>query len=233
MLELQRIMLKAFAPKAFITCQAVFLVSISLLFTAGFLAANEFQLPDLEDETRKKAAINWEKPIVSRGFGYEAGDEQDQRFEVSYKKGQIAYFFGEYDKAFSLWQPLAASGHTESQASLAWLYHAGLGVEKNIAAAYDLYVKAANKANAVAQNNLGVLFEKGQHVSKDLVKARHWYQQAAENGYRFAQHNYANFLAEGQGGDKNLQDALLWYQKASDQNVKQAKEKLESLQAVK
>lgn len=185
---------------------------------------------DASLELQQGNEIDWSKPIVSRGFGYEAQNGADARFETEYKKGQIAYFFKQYAKALTIWKPLAKQNHIESIASLAWLYHAGLGVEQDYAKAFELYKKAANAGNAVAQNNLGALFEKGYHGDKDLTKAREWYKRSAENGYRFGQYNYANFLANGDGGKQDVKEAIRWYRKAAEQDMPQAQDKLGELE---
>ncbi len=190
-------------------------------------------LEDASDSASKpdaKASFDWSKPAVSRGFGYEAKTDAEKAFEVDFKQAQIAYFFQEYHKALAIWRRLADKGHVESMASLAWLYHAGLGTPKDLARAYELYTKAAEKGQAVAQNNLGVFYKEGLYVTKDLVKAREWFRRSAENGYRFGQFNYAELLAAGEGGEQDLAAARLWYNKAASQGVSQARAKLAALQ---
>lgn len=199
-----------------------------VLSSVSALAADPNEVK-AEDNAKVKTKIDWSKPVVSRGFGYEAQSPEDKPFVAKYKQGQIAYFFGEYGKAFTIWKPLAEKGHAQSQASLAWMYYGGLGTKKNLQKAFELYQKAANQKNAIAQNNLGTMYENGVFVKKDLAKATALYKLSAENGYRFGQYNYANALQSGWGGKVDKSAALIWYQKAANQNVKQALDKLSKM----
>ena len=195
------------------------------IYSIPSIAADPEEMEAL-DKSKIKNKIDWSKPVVSRGFGYEAQSKADQPFEAQYRQGQVAYFFGERGKAFIIWKALAEKGHAQSQASLAWMYYAGLGTEKNLQKAFEFYQKAAEKNNAIAQNNLGTMYENGVFVKKDLAKASALYKLSAENGYRFGEFNYANALLAGWGGKIDKQSARIWYQKAADQDVPQAKDKL-------
>ena len=62
-------------------------------------------------------------------------------------------------------------------------------LQKNLAKAFDYYVRAAKFGNAIAQNNLGMCYEKGDGVSKDYLKAIEWYGKALEAGFEKAQMN--------------------------------------------
>lgn len=213
----------------FLEHRYIFFIIFCLSASFSELNAEESTLPPLEEITSEKTNIDWSKPVVSRGFGYQAQTDNDKAFEAEYKKGQIAYFFKDYKKALSIWEPLATKNHTESIASIAWLYHAGLGVKIDYMKAYNMYKHAAEKNNAVAQNNLGVLYEKGLHVKKNLVQAQKWFKRSAENGYRFGQYNYASALEKAYSGEANMQEANFWYRKAAEQGVDQAKSKLNNL----
>jgi len=197
------------------------------LFNVSLQAADSSVL--FSDDSASKAKIDWTKPIVSRGFGYEATTDKDKLFQNEYQQGQIAYFFGDHTKALTIWTTLAEKNHGQSQASLAWLYHAGLGTEKNLEMAFRLYQAAAKQNNPIAQNNLGTMYENGVYVDLDLKQAQSLYKLSAENGYRFGQYNYANALYEGWEGKADKASARDWYQKSADQNVKQAKDKLQSM----
>ena len=224
---------RTFASKRFLS-QSLF--SIIFIFSCTFSFAEEisFSALGLSGDTvqgdKKNQKIDWSKPIVSRGFGLEktAGDS-DQALIEQYQSGQVFYFFGEYEKAVKKWLPLLEQKFTEAQASMGWLYQAGLGVKKDEKRAFDLYVKAAKKGNAVAQNNLGVMYENAITVATDIDKAMYWYKLSAEQGYRFGQYNYANSLLLKEPNEENLKIARIFLQKSADQGVKQASEKLKSL----
>ncbi len=181
----------------------------------------------LQANTEKQSPMDWNKPVVSRGFGVTSvSPAVDESMLDQYKSGQVLYFFGDYENAIEKWKPLLREDFALAQASMGWLYQMGLGVEKDTQKAFQLYFSAAKQGNAVAQNNLGVMYEQGIEVEIDLIEARHWYKKSGNNGYRFGQYNYANLLFDGSGGVKDILLALTWYQKAADQKVQQAIDKL-------
>lgn len=195
-------------------------------------AASESEQKSIE--TKKKPPMDWSRPVVSRGFGEVVAKTADDKLKVEqYQSGQVLYFFGDYKKAIEKWEPLLKDNFAVAQASMGWLYQIGLGVEKDTKKAFQLYLAAAKQENAVAQNNLGVMYEQGIEVDIDFKQARLWYEKSAKNGYRFAQYNYANVLLDGIGGKKDIEQAVEWYNKASEQKVKQATEKLQTINALK
>ncbi len=187
-----------------------------------------------ETDAETNAEIDWSKPIVSRGFGLdESLYNIDRATLAQYKSGQTFYFFGEYAKAAEKWQPLLKQNFSEAQASMGWLYQAGLGVKKDEMKAFLLYMKAAKQNNPIAQNNIGVMYENGISVAPDPAKAQQWYKRSAEQGYRFGQFNYANSLlsqpADGVLGLGEMKRIKLFFKKSADQGVLQASEKLKTL----
>lgn len=219
------------------------IASLSLVFSffiffPAKLISDEISLSGLgltTEKEEKEAPIDWSKPVVSRGFGLdESLITANAETVAQYKSGQVFYFFGEYKKAADKWLPLLEQQFAQAQASMGWLYQAGLGVDKDEAKAFVLYKKAAEQNNAVAQNNLGVMYENGIAVEPDFKKARYWYKLSAEQGYRFGQYNYANSLLMEKSSDKmlrqkQLSQAKLFLQRSADQGVKQAEDKLKSL----
>ena len=214
-------------------------VYLGVLFSA-FLSISAFLAPvgvadevlsDISSDKNSDAAnIDWSKPAVSRGFGLEASQgDVNQQAVIQYQSGQVFYFFGEYKKAVKKWLPLVEQNFPEAQASMGWLYQAGLGVEKDEKKAFQLYQQAAEQNNAVAQNNLGVMYENGIAVRKNIEKAKYWYQRSANQGYRFAQFNLANILLLNKDGVQDAEQAKSLLQQAAAQGVQQAKEKLNSL----
>jgi len=173
--------------------------------------------------------FDWDRPVVSRGLGgrtvVDAHENASQR--QRYQLGQTAYFFGNHGQAFALWQPLAEQGFADAQASLGWLYQAGLGVQQDLQQALHWYRKAAAQGHAVAQNNLGVMYQQGLGVPSDLARAIDWYRKSARQGYRFAQFNLADALARSGSSDEAV--IRRWLRAAAEQGVKQAAERLRTL----
>ena len=149
--------------------------------------------------------------------------------EAEYQKARMAFLFGNYEYAYKVWEPLAYQGYAEAQATLAWMFHTGKGVNKNMQRALAWYRLAADNNHPIAQNNLGVFYEQGIEVGKSYRSAAKWYQKAAEVGYPYAQYNLGILYLEGKGVKKNKDEAIYWLQIASLQGVKQAGERLEQL----
>lgn len=149
--------------------------------------------------------------------------------EAQYQRARMAFLFGNYEYAFKIWEPLAYRGYAKAQATLAWMFHTGKGVHKNMKRALAWYRAAADNDHAIAQNNLGVFYEQGIEVGKSYTKAAKWYQKAAEVGYSYAQYNLGVLYLKGRGVKKNQDEAIYWLQIASLQGVKQAGALLDKL----
>lgn len=149
--------------------------------------------------------------------------------EAEYQRARMAFLFGNYEYAYRIWEPLAYQGYAKAQATVAWMFHSGKGVNKNMKRALAWYRVAADNDHAIAQNNLGVFYEQGIEVRKSYRMAAKWYKKAAEIGYPYAQYNLGVLYLEGKGVKKNKDEAIYWLQIASLQGVKQANELLEKL----
>ena len=98
--------------------------------------------------------------------------------------------------------------------TLAWGVN---GVPKNIAVAYDLFVKSSSKGNIWADSQLGGMHRYGIHVPKNLAEALRFYQYAAGKGNPSAQANLADMYRLGDGVAKNPDLAFQWAFKSSEQ----------------
>jgi len=146
-----------------------------------------------------------------------------------FKRGRMAFLFGEYDTAGKILLPLAEHNYAMAQSVIGWMYHTGKGRSKDLHQAYAWYQKAAKLNDPIAQNNLGVFFEQGLGVDRNYQEAAKWYRESAEWGYRFAQYNLGLLYHEGHGVAKDPKQAQYWLQLAALQGVKQAIEKLKSI----
>jgi len=149
--------------------------------------------------------------------------------ETKYQRARMAFLFGNYEYAFKVWEPLAYQGYAKAQATLAWMFHTGKGIHKNMKRALAWYRVAADNDHAIAQNNLGVFYEQGIEVGKSYRLAAKWYKKSAEVGYAYAQYNLGVLYLKGKGVKKNQDEAIYWLQIASLQGVKQASALLETL----
>jgi len=142
--------------------------------------------------------------------------------EKEFKRGRMAFLFGEYDTASNILLPLANHGYAKAQAIVAWMYHIGKGRPKNLQKAYEWYLKAAKQDDPIAQNNLGVFYEQGLVVKQNYDDAAKWYRESAEWGYRYAQYNLGMLYYAGRGVNKDPEQAQYWLQIAALQGVNQA-----------
>jgi len=156
------------------------------------------------------------------------GDEEEplaQRYDPKhqqYLRGKLAYWFKNYDLAYKEWRPLADEGIAHAEASVGWLYHNGLGVEKNLNSAFDWYQKSAEQGYAIGQHNLGIMYENGWGTEQNLKKARELYTLAAEQAYGLSLFNLALFYKNGLGGEEDQDKAIHLLRQAYILNVDEA-----------
>ena len=97
-------------------------------------------------------------------------------------------------------------------------HHEGLGCEKDLKKAIDLYWKAVHEQDhKTAKFNLANCYWKGEHVEKDLEKAFELYHESAKSGFAGAMLNCGNALMIGEGVEKQPKVAFSWYKKAAEQ----------------
>ena len=202
---------------------------IVLLVLPGFIIAADTapeDLPATEDTGYGPESYDGEED--------EAEDDEDKLPEnviaTMYENGRMAFLFGKFDVAFKAWEPLANQGYGKAQASLAWMYHTGNGVTRDLQQAMGWYTLAAEQNHAIAQNNLAVFYENGLGVIPDEKTAFTWYKKSADSGYAYAQYNLGRMYAEGRGTRKNMREAKYWWRSASRHKVTKATEALANLE---
>jgi len=93
-------------------------------------------------------------------------------------EGVAAVTVGDYPKAISEFQPLAAAGDAAAQYQLAKVYLEGHGPSDGVAQGIDLMTKAANGNYPEAQAQLGLMYAMGLGVQIDNQKAYDWLNKA-------------------------------------------------------
>ncbi len=93
-------------------------------------------------------------------------------------EGVAAVTVGDYPKAISEFQPLAAGGDPAAQYQLAKIYLEGHGPVDGVPQGIDLMNKAANGNYPEAQAQLGLMYAMGLGVPVDNVKAYDWLSKA-------------------------------------------------------
>ena len=90
---------------------------------------------------------------------------------------------------------------------LAYAYHTGHGVGKDLKKARELYKQAADRGEMLAQYNLGFMYHNGEGGKQDIDKAIFYYQQAAEQDYDIALMKLSLLYQAGDGVEKDLDKA--------------------------
>ena len=90
---------------------------------------------------------------------------------------------------------------------LAYAYHTGHGVGKDLKKARELYKQAADRGEMLAQYNLGFMYHNGEGGKQDIDKAIFYYQQAAEQGYTLALAELSEMYLRGIEIEKDTQKA--------------------------
>lgn len=121
-------------------------------------------------------------------------------------------------KAFALYQQAVNLGYGPARSELGYLYQQGIGVEKNLKQAFELFEATATEDHiADAYFNLALCYKNGLGTMQNPVKAFENYQIAADKKFLPAQYIVAmNYYAKGVGTHKNLKKALSCMSKASN-----------------
>ena len=98
-------------------------------------------------------------------------------------------------------------------------------MKKDLAAARDLYLAAADKGNGKAMHNLAVLYAEGINGPADYSNAAHWFREAADHGITDSQYNLGILYARGIGVEQNYAESYKWFALAANQGDKDAAKK--------
>jgi uncharacterized protein len=93
-------------------------------------------------------------------------------------EGVAAVTVGDYEKAISEFQPLAAAGDPAAQYQLAKIYLEGRGPADGVPQGIALMTKAAHGGYPEAQAQLGLMYAMGLGVEVDNVQAYDWLTKA-------------------------------------------------------
>jgi TPR repeat protein len=92
----------------------------------------------------------------------------------------------------------------------------GEGLSKDQAAAYDWFVRAAQREDAEAQNMVGRCLENGWGVVADASQAAAWFSRAADKGHAWARYNLGHLYLDGVGVAQDLDIAFTLYRRAAE-----------------
>jgi len=140
--------------------------------------------------------------------------------------GVDAYTKGDYEKAFSEWEPLAEQGFSEAQYNLGLMYINGQGVLKDNKKAFYWYKKSAEQGNARGQYGLGKMYgaiTENLGTPIDMDKYVKLIIESAEQGFQLAQYDLAVIYLFGSNVLKDLKKAKYWAEKAYKGNSMKVK----------
>lgn len=212
-----------------------------VIFTCGLLVlpCHAMSAPDSKEKPIDPAKVEAlrELPLdATTAYGDALVPDADMDSEISqkqqeeqYRRGRMAFLFGQYKIAFRFWEPLAVTGYAKAEATMGWIYQTGKGAKKDLQKARYWYTRASYQSHEIALNNLGVFYEQGLGVGKNYQKAMDYYRSAANLGYSFAQYNLGMLYLNGHGVKKNKNKAIYWLDLASYQGVDQARAQLKAL----
>lgn len=112
-------------------------------------------------------------------------------------------------------------GHAEAHYRLAELLVRGLGGERAVGQAHDLYIVAAAAGIAGAEYGLGELYRSGEGCEADSETALVWYKRAAGRGHVPAQLMVAQQLIT-HGTPEDAEQARFWLGPGSEQGAPHA-----------
>lgn len=109
----------------------------------------------------------------------------------------------------------AESGDPEAQCDLALCYFNGVLVKRDIAIAFNWFLKSAFQGNPTAQYHVGLYYQNGQVVTKNFETGFSWMLKAAEQGQKDAQANIGICYLQGIGTNRDPVEGVKWLEKAA------------------
>tara|TARA_B100000315_G_scaffold260404_1_gene321478 strand:+ start:2710 stop:3309 length:600 start_codon:yes stop_codon:yes gene_type:complete len=88
--------------------------------------------------------------------------------------------------------------------------------QKDDAADFKGYLKAAEAGDVNAQSKLGMMYANGKGVAQDDSEAVRWWRKASEAGDADAQNNLGVMYDEGRGVSQNFVQAVHWFSQAAE-----------------
>lgn len=166
-------------------------------------------------------AVEWYRKSATQGFAKAETNLGDMYF---YGRGGLDQ---NYVQALSWYLKASQQDFPDAQYRLAYMYEKGIGTNRDLSRAVELYRSAADHGYPEAQNLIGILYATGtEGVGKDEKEAVAWYQKAADQGFAKAQMNLGDMYFFGRGVDRDYKQAMVWYTKAGDQNFAAAQYRL-------
>ena len=132
--------------------------------------------------------------------------------------GTYQFDLGNTAEALKWYQKGVALGDVSSQTHLGDMYLHGVGVERNLTRASELFGPSAARGYPLAQYKMGVIYQYGdKRVPKNPKLAAEWFTRAAKAGFARAQNDLGYLYQRGEGVRRNQAQAAGWYRLAAEQ----------------
>ncbi|WP_457814080.1 tetratricopeptide repeat protein [Sinorhizobium meliloti] len=125
--------------------------------------------------------------------------------------GDIAGAVKEFQEAYE-------AGDADGAFYIGRLFEMGLGTDKDMRRAAELYAAAVSKKSAKAENRLGLMYLKGELVIQDYARATELICAAAAAGDPNGQFNCGLIYSEGKAVGQDWAKAIDYWQKAAAQH---------------
>jgi TPR repeat protein len=102
--------------------------------------------------------------------------------DSAFREGLSAFNAGNYARAFTVWQPLAAAGDARAQEGLGYMYYSGRGVARNTRHAAEYFYRAADQGDPTAQLFLALMHFTSDGVVRSAPLAMMWSELAMDGG---------------------------------------------------
>lgn len=166
-------------------------------------------------------AVEWYRKAANQGLAKAETNLGDMYF---YGRGALPQ---SYLDALSWYLKAAQQNWPDAQYRLGYMYEKGIGTDKDMQHAVQLYRGAAEGGYAEAQNLLGIFYATGSDgITEDDKQAIAWYQKAADQNLAKAEKNLGDMYFFGRGTDRDYKTAMSWYAKAADQQFADAQFRL-------
>ena len=124
----------------------------------------------------------------------------------------------DYTGARTIAEPYATAGDANARHLIGYLFERGLGVERNLSKALELYSAAASDGNTDAILALGDLAMGAPGVTRNIDKAIGWYRMGVESGDARAEARLGAIYADPAIGRRDMKRAITLFEAAAAKN---------------
>jgi len=136
--------------------------------------------------------------------------DTNSREAVEALEAYAVYKMALYDEAFERFLALAEKGNQQGMLNLAGMLAAGLGTERDLAAAFKWYRQSAQAGSAIGMFYMAEAYQRGHGVDQNKALAREWYLKASELGSHDAQIAWSRLLLDSGQEDKARNRLSKW-----------------------